>query len=102
MEEENKRAVSEILNPQHLKSSDRIDLHGLTAHEAEEATREFVASKIGKLKTVFVITGKGIHSNKAKGPVLKPAIQSLCRKYDWQMESDPHNPGYLIVHVPTK
>ena len=100
MEAANKRAAGIVLEPQHLDKADRIDLHGLLVHEAVEATKDFVKSCTGRLKTVEVITGQGLHSDKAKGPVIKPAIFQLCKDENWQHEISPHNPGCIIVSVP--
>ena len=100
MEEANQRAVNEILLPQHLSTSDKIDLHGLLLHEAIDATKEFILSKKGKYKTVEVITGQGLHSDHSKGPVIKPAIIDMCKKEGWQLDINDHNSGSFIVHVP--
>jgi DNA-nicking Smr family endonuclease len=101
MEEANKRAAAVILGPQNLDQAGKIDLHGLLLKEAVEATRDFVKGSIGKKSTVEVITGQGIHSDKAKGPVIKPAIIDMCKEENWQIDSDPNNPGSFTVHVPS-
>ena len=100
MEAAHKKAASIVLDPQNLDKADKIDLHGLLVHEAVDATRDFVKSCVGRLKTVQVITGQGLHSDKAKGPVIKPAIFQLCKDENWQHEMDPNNPGSITVSVP--
>ena len=102
MEAANKRAMEIIIGPQNLAEADKIDLHGLLVQEAVEATRDFVKSSIGRLETVQVITGQGLHSDKAKGPVIKPAIISLCKKEGWKIDPQPNNAGCFIIQVPAK
>jgi DNA-nicking Smr family endonuclease len=101
MEEANKRAAAEIINPQSLSTSDKIDLHGLLVQEAIDATKDFVKSCIGKKETVQVITGQGIHSDLAKGAVIKPAIIDLCKQENWQLDAESENAGSFILHVPS-
>ena len=104
MEAANKRAKEIIIGPQNLAEADKIDLHGLLVQEAVEATRDFVKSSIGRLETVQVITGQGLHSDKAKGPVIMPAIIGLCKKEGWKIvpSRKPKNPGCFIIQVPAK
>eukprot|EP00042_Codosiga_hollandica_P020008 m.63400 g.63400 ORF g.63400 m.63400 type:complete len:315 (+) comp49639_c0_seq2:65-1009(+) len=99
MVEANKRAVQVILGPQNLASSDKIDLHGLLVQEALDATKEFVLSCVGRKQTVEVITGQGLHSDKAKGPQIKPKIIEMCKQEGWQLDADENNPGSFTVHV---
>jgi DNA-nicking Smr family endonuclease len=101
MEEANKRAAAVILGPQNLDQGDKIDIHGLLLKEAVDATRDFVKGSVGKKATVEVITGQGLHSDEAKGPVIKPAIIAMCEEEKWQIGSDPANPGSFTVHVPS-
>lgn len=104
MDKANEVAVQEILGPQHLSTAKAIDLHGLHVHEAEEATRKFVESKMGgqqRPSTVEVIVGKGIHSDKQKGAVIRPAIEELCRKENWKVHHDDNNAGVLIISAPS-
>ena len=100
MEAANKRAMEIIIGPQNLAEAEKIDLHGLLVQEAVEATRDFVKSSIGRLETVQVITGQCLHSDKAKGPVIKPAILELCKEEGWKIDPQPNNPGCFIVQVP--
>jgi len=100
MEEANKRAVKVILDPQHLDTADRIDLHGLLVSEAVDATKTFVFSCIGRLSTVEIITGAGHHSDPTKGPVIKPAIVKLCKEQNWQLDAHEKNEGSFTLHVP--
>ena len=97
----NNQAASIILKSQNLAEADKIDLHGLHAQETVEATRNFVKC-IGRLERVQVITGQGFHSDKAKGPVIKPAIINLCWRENWRIDSDPGNPGCLTISVPNE
>eukprot|EP00597_Dinobryon_sp_UTEXLB2267_P015564 CAMPEP_0170119122 /NCGR_PEP_ID=MMETSP0020_2-20130122/14183_1 /TAXON_ID=98059 /ORGANISM="Dinobryon sp., Strain UTEXLB2267" /LENGTH=205 /DNA_ID=CAMNT_0010348383 /DNA_START=25 /DNA_END=639 /DNA_ORIENTATION=- len=84
MIEANELAVKEIIGPQNLSSSDKIDLHGLLVAEAVSATSKFVEqSKLGGKKSVEIITGAGKHSDAKKGALIKPAIMELCKEKGW-------------------
>eukprot|EP01041_Mallomonas_annulata_P005726 gene5726-11573_t len=98
MEEANKRAVDEILRPQKLDTSDRIDLHGLLVAEAVEATKNFVNHAKGNHKVLIVITGAGHHSDPKKGAVIKPAIINLCKQEGWKLEADKNNEGSFHLY----
>ncbi len=86
---------------------DRIDLHGCTASEAETKTENFLArSRRNHLKTVMVITGKGLHS--PEGSVLKDVIETRLKimknngsilAYIWEKKS-PEKSGALLVYLP--
>lgn len=104
MEESNKRAVDEILKPQNLNDSDKIDLHGLLVAEAVDATRSFAKNAIqaGKRAQLEIITGAGHHSDAAKGPVIKPAIIDLCKQESWKLEADENNEGSFTLILPAK
>lgn len=99
MEEANQRAAEEILKPQNLETSSKIDLHGLLVAEAVDATLHFVraAKAAGTLRQLEIITGAGHHSSKDKGPVIKPAIMDLCRNEKWQLQAIPDNDGCFIL-----
>ncbi|MBT8079307.1 MAG: Smr/MutS family protein [Gammaproteobacteria bacterium] len=59
-----------------------IDLHGMTASEAEEALRQFIAdAQLRGLRCVRVVHGKGLGSG-ARGPVLKRKVDAWLRR--WQ------------------
>lgn len=90
------------MGPQNLKYSDKIDLHGLLVKEAVDATKEFVTYNIGRKKSVEVITGVGHHSDKNKGPMIKPAIIDLCKLEGWKLEIQEHNDGSFTLHLPVK
>jgi len=86
---------------------DRIDLHGCTASEAETKTENFLArGRRNHLKTVLVITGKGLHS--PEGSVLKDIIEARLKimktdgsilAYLWE-KKDRERSGALIVYLP--
>jgi hypothetical protein len=101
MEEANQRAVDEIILPQNLSESEKIDLHGLLVAEAVEATRKFLKDHIarGEKDKLFIITGAGHHSDKAKGPVIKPAIIKLCEEEKWKLQADEDNEGSFTVFL---
>lgn len=81
MEEANRKAVEEIIKPQHLNISDQIDLHGLLVAEAIEETKKYIYNCIKiKKEKVEIITGIGNHSDPHKGAVIKPAIINLCKQ----------------------
>lgn len=59
---------------------DEIDLHGLTALEAREALRGFLADcLLRQRRCVRVVHGKGLRSG-PRGPVLKHAVNIWLRK----------------------
>ena len=61
---------------------DEIDLHGLTAVEARDALRAFLAGALARrLACVRVVHGKGLRSG-PRGPVLKHAVNLWLRKVD--------------------
>lgn len=65
-----------------LSIEDEIDLHGLTAVEAREAVRQFLAEALRRgLRCVRVVHGKGLRSG-PRGPVLKHAVNTWLRKVD--------------------
>ena len=57
----------------------RIDLHGMTAAQAEVEVRRFIDTWRRREPgvVVLIITGKGKGS--AEGPILRPAIQTLLK-----------------------
>lgn len=86
---------------------DRLDLHGCTAAEAKIKTENFLArSRRNHLKTVLIITGKGLHS--PEGSVLKDVIESRLKimkndgsilAYLWE-KKDREKSGALLVYLP--
>lgn len=86
---------------------EQLDLHGCTAAEAEAKTTSFLArARRNHLKTVLVITGKGIHS--PEGPVLKDVIEARLKsmKNDgsilawlWEKKTREES-GALLVYLP--
>lgn len=86
---------------------DRLDLHGCTAADAEIKTENFLArSRRNHLKTVLVITGKGLHS--PEGSVLKDVIEARLKimkndgtilAYLWE-KKDREKSGALLVYLP--
>ena len=86
---------------------DRLDLHGCTAAEAEIKTENFLSrSRRNRLKTVLVITGKGLHS--PEGSVLKDVIEArlkimkndgLILAYLWE-KKNLEKSGALLVYLP--
>lgn len=58
-----------------------IDLHGMTATEADEALREFIeASLSAGHRCVRIVHGKGLGSGQA-GPVLKARVNRRLRRW---------------------
>jgi DNA-nicking Smr family endonuclease len=65
----------------------QLDLHGLRKVEAEKKVEQFIKqSRASKLRTLLLITGKGVHSDPA-GPVLKDAVYDVLTR------------GPLVKHV---
>lgn len=61
---------------------DELDLHGMTALQARQAVREFLAGSAARGRAcVRVIHGKGRGSG-PRGPVLKSSVNLWLRKHD--------------------
>lgn len=61
---------------------DELDLHGLTAVEARDALRTFLASAVARqFACVRIVHGKGRGSG-PRGPVLKKSVNLWLRKHD--------------------
>ena len=83
-----------------------LDLHGYTASEAEDKTVFFITqAKNNRLKTVRIITGKGLHS--PQGPVLKTVVEAKLVEfkgqkkiitYRWEKKTKQKS-GALIVYL---
>lgn len=57
----------------------QLDLHGLTAEEAETKTRNYLLTQKRKgLTVVRIITGKGLHSP-GQGGVLRDLVEQILR-----------------------
>ncbi len=86
---------------------DRLDLHGCTGPEAEIKTENFLTrARRNHLKTVLIITGKGLHS--PEGSVLKDVIEARLKimkndgsilAYLWE-KKDREKSGALLVYLP--
>ena len=86
---------------------DRVDLHGCTAAEAETKTENFLRRALrNHLKTVLIITGKGLHS--PEGSVLKDVIEARLKimknngailAYLWENKNREKS-GALLVYLP--
>lgn len=86
---------------------EQLDLHGCTGSEAETRAGRFLASALrNRLRTVLIVTGKGLHS--PQGPVLKDVVESLLRlwreegkilDYAWEKKNREES-GALLVHLP--
>lgn len=86
---------------------EQLDLHGCTAAEAEMKTENFLAAaQRQRLRTVLIITGKGLHS--PQGSVLKDVIETRLRlwknekkilDYSWEKKQREES-GALVVHLP--
>ncbi len=61
---------------------DELDLHGLTAVQARDVLRDFLASATARrLSCVRIVHGKGRGSG-PRGPVLKKSVNLWLRKHD--------------------
>lgn len=64
----------------HYRVQAEIDLHGLTAAEAKQVLREFVAEAVERqLRCVRIIHGKGLRSGH-RGPVLKGTVSGVLKR----------------------
>ncbi|HIJ79152.1 MAG: Smr/MutS family protein [Desulfobulbaceae bacterium] len=85
---------------------DELDLHGHTAAEAEAKTDFFISrAKNSRLKTIRIITGKGLHS--PQGPVLQGVVEAKLLEfraqkkiiaYRWENNAKQKS-GALIVYL---
>ena len=58
-----------------------LDLHGLTAAEAESALRDFINECLARdYRCVRIVHGKGLGSGN-RGPVLKPSVNRWLRRW---------------------
>lgn len=86
---------------------EELDLHGLTAPEAEKAIHRFVTGcRQLRLATLRIITGKGLHSDGP--PVLPPVAEATLAdlqknnqvaSFRWEQKRRQRS-GALIVHLP--
>lgn len=85
---------------------EHLDLHGLTGQEAEAKVTNFLLTARQKgLRTVAVITGKGLHS---KGlPVLRDLVEGMAkdmkagreiRNYVWE-NGQRERSGAIIIYL---
>ena len=83
-----------------------LDLHGKTGPEAERKTTAFIRTTASlKLRTVRIITGKGLHSD---GPAVLPDVvetklkelKAEKRIFDFAWEKrEKHKSGSIIVYL---
>lgn len=76
-----------------------IDLHGLYIKEAVIALdqRLKIASR-SNIKTLSVITGKGIHSDNGNARI-KPAVIQFCKNNNLNYEINQRNEGLITIEV---
>lgn len=91
---------------QYPPPQEELDLHGLTAEEAEKAVFRFIGQcrELG-LTTLRIITGKGLHS---PGPPVLPGITEAAlltlqnerhvRDFHWEKKRRGHG-GAVIVYL---
>ena len=73
-------SVLKKLRRGHYRVQSEIDLHGLTAPEAKEALRDFLADALERrYRCVRIIHGKGLRSEN-RAPVLKNVVSSVLRR----------------------
>lgn len=80
-----------------LSEMERIDLHGLTVHEALTVVQQKLArSRSGGARTFLeIITGRGVHS-RHNVSVLRPALVRYLQQRGYTVDSSS-NPGALYV-----
>ena len=97
-----KRQVSYKFSKEYPKVDSELDLHGRTQEESERFLYNFINSaKIGKLKTIRVITGRGMHSK--NGPVIQNFVERLLEIHQrngkikkFKIET---NGGSFLIHI---
>ncbi|ADH84802.1 Smr/MutS family protein [Desulfurivibrio alkaliphilus] len=86
---------------------EELDLHGLTAPEAEKAVKRFITHcRELRLATLRIITGKGLHSQgePVLPPVTEAALATLQAEqkiaaFRWEKKRQGRG-GALIVYLP--
>jgi hypothetical protein len=96
-------------SPSSSSSIPSVDLHGLHTADAlrileKEITRLTAtcvssSSSDGILK---VVTGKGLHSAKDKGPQLKPSVEQYFTSHGIHYRKDPDEASFIILQFPKK
>ena len=88
------------------RAADRIDLHGLTVHEALTVVAQHVArwqsTPLGEARSrppLEIITGRGVHSRHSVS-VIRPAIERYLRQRGFRVDT-VSNAGALYVKAPT-
>ncbi len=67
-------------HPKHWKTDDTLDLHGMTAEQAESALEVFFAKALSmKYRKLLIVHGKGKHSKGA--PVLQGVVNRFLDSY---------------------
>lgn len=89
----NALTVDEVMRDQ---TGDTIDLHGLFASEAIDVVK-ITMDEAKPGHNLDFITGKGLNSDKLKGPVLLPTIEQLCINQNWSFK---YNEGCFSITVP--
>lgn len=85
---------------------DELDLHGNTGAEAERRTAAFIRTTTSlRLRTVRIITGKGLHSD---GPAVLPDVVEIKLKelkgenrifaFVWE-KKEKHKSGSVMVYL---
>ncbi|MCK5614298.1 Smr/MutS family protein [Candidatus Pacearchaeota archaeon] len=110
-----KQASLEEVDPINVKRDyprpqDELDLHNFTGEEARRKTESYIRnSQRNKLKTIRIITGKGIHSENAKavvrGIVSETVIslkkEGLVSDYEWESKTEQRS-GAIIVYLASR
>lgn len=85
-----------------------IDLHGLHVAEGLKILEKELlrlsskSSSSASTSTVLlrVVTGKGLHSPKDKGPQLKPSVESYFQTHHIAYSRDPDEASFLVHRIP--
>ncbi|KAK3887664.1 hypothetical protein Pcinc_008248 [Petrolisthes cinctipes] len=75
----------------------QLDLHRMTVIEAKEITSEFLIQSRGKHDSVYIVTGRGLHSEN-KTPILKPIIGDLLTSSGYRFD-ECYKGGCYEVHL---
>jgi DNA-nicking Smr family endonuclease len=97
MDKKKKDAANKMLDHKNKgRDANEIDLHGLQAKAAVEATEKFLANKkVDKSKPGIVITGKGSHSG-PDGPKITAAVEQYLK--DKKIKYDGPVDGTFTIH----
>jgi DNA-nicking Smr family endonuclease len=107
IDKKNQRRHPHQPQPVKIEPQSQLDLHGLTAEEAENKTRNYLLTqkKYGR-SVVRIITGKGLHSP-GQGGVLRDLVEQILldgvkngslSRFNWEKQNKEQS-GAVVVQL---